>query len=135
MTCEHLKEQVKHIANTLENPPEVDEDGTPTEDLGWIWDDESECYRDEDGDEVPDNAWRDMSGFDYLTDGVLDVEFRVGSDREYRSAEILVALGGPNIWIDTKSTMVKGAWWGDYFEYPYTDNIGLDEACEEWFNC
>lgn len=75
-----------------------------------------------------------MSGFDYLSD-VLDIEYRVGSDREYRSAELLVTFGGPNIWIDTKRNMVVGAWWGDHYEAPYRDEMGLDDACEELFNC
>lgn len=75
-----------------------------------------------------------MSAFDYLSDA-LDIEYRVGSDKEYRSAEVLVACGGPNVWIDTKRNMVVGAWWGDRFEAPFSDEIGLDDACEELFGC
>lgn len=71
-----------------------------------------------------------MSGYDYLTD-VLDIEYRAGSDREYRSAEVLVAFGGPSIVIDTKRNMVVGAWWGDRCEITYMDEIGLDDACKE----
>lgn len=84
------------------------------------------------GDEII-NA-RPMSGMDYLTD-VLDIEWRISSDKEYRSAELLVSFGGPNIWIDTGAGKVIGAWWGDYAEASFTDEIGLDEACSEWWGC
>lgn len=73
-----------------------------------------------------------MSAYNYLSD-VLDIEYRVGSDREYRSAEVLVAFGGPNIWIDTKNNTVNGAWASDRFSWSYQDNIGLEDALEEIF--
>mgnify|MGYP001793188905 CR=1 FL=1 len=97
---------------------------------GYFWSHEGELILG--GEEIADVC--PMSGFDYLQD-ILDIEYRVGSDREYRSAEILVAFGGPNIWIDTKTQTVKGAWWGDHAEASYTDEMGLDGACEELFNC
>jgi hypothetical protein len=135
-TNKQLIDQVQHIVRTLENPPTVtSEDPTlTTEDAGWAYDENEETWRDANGSELPDDYVQDMSGFDYLSD-VLDVEWRVGSDKTYRSAKILVAFGGPNVWIDTDSEKVIGAWWGDYYEESYTDNMGLNEACEELFNC
>ena len=72
-------------------------------------------------------------GFDYLED-VLDVKWVIDSSGEYVGAELLVAFGGPNIWIHTRTTQVKGYWWRDNDVAEYEDNLGLDEACEEWFN-
>jgi hypothetical protein len=75
-----------------------------------------------------------MSAFDYLQDA-LDIEYIIGSDGQYRGARILVAFGGPNIWIDTKNNEVEGYWWTDKATSSYTDSIGLNEALEELWNC
>ncbi len=76
-----------------------------------------------------------MTAFDYLQDA-LDIEYIVASDRKtYLGARVLVAFGGPNIWINTRTKIVEGHWWGDSYTEAYTDNIGLDEALEELFNC
>lgn len=80
-----------------------------------------------------------INACDYLQDA-LDIEYRVGTgDKgklEYRSAKILVAFGGPNIWIDTGAQKVIGAWWGDYFEMSYDkDAMGIDDFCRELFEC
>ena len=78
---------------------------------------------------------QEFGAFDYLQDA-LDIEYRVGSDGQYRSAKILVAFGGPNIWIDTGRKKIIGAWWGDYAEAEYlSDALDLDEACAELWNC
>ena len=126
-TDEDLRRQVLGIVHTLENPPDVDDDGVPVNELGWVWDDESECYRDEDGDECEAHP---MSGIDYIFDA-LDIEYTCSGNREYLGASVLVAFGGPNIRIDTRHRVVRGAWWNHSFSAPYADNIGIDDACEE----
>jgi len=73
------------------------------------------------------------NGFDYLED-VLDVKWVIDSNGEYVGAELLVAFGGPNIWIHTRNNQVKGYWWGDNDTAEYEDNLGLNESCEEWYN-
>lgn len=73
---------------------------------------------------------RIKSAYDYLEDA-LDINYIVSSRGDYKGAEVLVAFGGPNIWIYTREQAVKGYWWGDKAEAHYTDNIGLDEALEE----
>jgi hypothetical protein len=76
-----------------------------------------------------------MTAFDYLQDA-LDIEYIVSSDRKtYLGARVLVAFGGPNIWINTRTKTVEGHWWADSYSEAYTDSIGLDEALEELFNC
>ncbi len=76
-----------------------------------------------------------MTAFDYLQDA-LDIEYIVASDRKtYLGARVLVAFGGPNIWINTRTKTVEGYWWPDRYSETYTDSIGLDEALEELFNC
>ena len=76
-----------------------------------------------------------MSGFDYLTDA-LDIQYIVTGDKQYRAARILVAFGGPNIWINTQTKTVEGYWWGDSaFASYYDDPMGINDACEELWNC
>lgn len=71
---------------------------------------------------------------EYLEDS-LEIEYYVGSDKQYRGARVLVAFGGPNIWIDTKFKRVEGHWWGDSYSATFTDEMGLDDTLSELFNC
>jgi len=76
----------------------------------------------------------DFSAFDYLQDA-LDIEYIVNAKAEYLGARILVAFGGPNIWINTRTHTVEGAWWDGLAHATFTDNLGLDDALEELWNC
>lgn len=74
-----------------------------------------------------------MTASDFLQDA-LDIEFRMGSDREYRSGEVLVAFGGPNIRVDTSDNSVRGAWRGDSYVHYYVDEeLNLDDALRDYF--
>lgn len=88
---------------------------------------EADFDRNDDGDEC--------SAFDYLQDA-LDIEYIVASDRKtLLGARVLVAFGGPHIWINTRTGTVEGHWWGDSTSASFTDSIGLGDALEELFNC
>lgn len=105
-----LKDHVLHIVKTIEQA-----------EWGQSVDDENE----------PGTA------YDYLSD-VLDINWILNSDRSYKGARLLVAFGGPNIWIDTNLEQVEGYWWGSKFiaQYNHTDGaIELDNALEELFGC
>jgi|TARA_R110002124_G_scaffold136598_1_gene299488 hypothetical protein len=76
-----------------------------------------------------------LSGFDYISD-VLDFNYVINSDRTYRGTRLLVAFGGPNIWVDTSTNTVTGGWWGDSYSATYSrDAMDIDGACEELFGC
>jgi hypothetical protein len=81
------------------------------------------------GDEKNSDG-EDFSAFDYLTDA-LDIEYIVNSKGEYLGARVLVAFGGPNIWVNTRTNTVEGQWWGDSASASFTDNIGLNDALGE----
>ena len=51
----------------------------------------------------------------------------------FKGAEILLAFGGPTIWIETGECKIYGAWGGDNFERSYEDNSNLDEYMEELY--
>jgi len=76
-----------------------------------------------------------ITGIDYLQD-CLDIQYIVTGASEYLGARILVAFGGPNIWINTQSELVEGYWWGDYAAARIDgDSIGLDECLSELWEC
>lgn len=75
-----------------------------------------------------------LSAFDYLQDA-LDIEYVVNSKAEYLGARVLVAFGGPNIWVNTRTNTVEGYWWGDSATASFSDNVGLDDALSELWNC
>lgn len=74
------------------------------------------------------------NAFEYLQDA-LDIEYIVNGKREYLGARVLVAFGGPTIWIDTRRKVVEGHWWGDSFVAHYGDALGLDEVLETLWEC
>mgnify|MGYP003626538451 FL=1 len=104
---EMLREQVQHIVNTIETGEYEPVD----EDSGYC------------------------NGLDYLSDA-LDFEWILNSDRTLKGARILVAFGGPNIWINTVTEQVEGYWWGDKVILDYNrDALDLDDAIETIYNC
>jgi len=74
------------------------------------------------------------NAFDWLQDA-LSIEYIVTGKKEYLGARVLVAFGGPNIWVDTRRGMVEGYWWGQYAEASFKDNIGLDDALQCLWAC
>ena len=72
------------------------------------------------------------SGIDYLSD-VLDIQYIVSGDRQYRAARILIAFGGPTAWINTLTGQVEAAWWSEtvYRDLPREFVDELDNALEE----
>ena len=62
---------------------------------------------------------------------VYDVEWITHNDKTYKAARLLVAGGGPSIWVNLQTNTVDGYWWGDTCKCPFADNIGLDDYLEE----
>ena len=78
----------------------------------------------------------DTSGTETVTEwmeGTYDIRYLVDREKRYLGAEILVAGGGPTIWVDTWDQEVKGYWGSDRVTVPFADNIGLDDYCEEMY--
>lgn len=77
------------------------------------------------------------SFFDYFTDSALDIEYRIGSDRAFRSVRIMVACGGPNIFVDTGACEVQLYWWTDRASCPIDPDTceAINDCFEELYNC
>ena len=68
-------------------------------------------------------------------DTTYDIRYIVDREKRYYSAEMLVAGGGPTIWVNLNTGYVEGYWGGDKVEEPFSDNLGLDDYCEEMYGC
>jgi len=109
-TCEEqLRRMCKDIANSITNPnPKFigPEDEEPRQETAHDW-----------------------------MEGTYDIRYLVDSRKEYMGAELMVAGGGPVIWVDTWRGQVKGWWGGDKVIENFADNLGLDDYCEELYGC
>ena len=64
---------------------------------------------------------------------VYDIRYIVDREKRYLGAELLVAGGGPTIWVNLDTKYVEGYWGSDKVTEPFIDNLGLDEYCEEMY--
>lgn len=74
----------------------------------------------------------ELTAYDWLEDA-LDIEYRVSSEGEYRSARVLIGWGGPNVWVDTARHQIQVSWYSPLVELTLPDEFidGLNEALEE----
>lgn len=72
--------------------------------------------------------------YDYFDDA-LDIEYRIGADRQYRSVQVCIAWGGPNIYIDTDTKCVE-VYWGNHASFQLNIDviIEIDSIFEEIYN-
>ena len=66
---------------------------------------------------------------------VYDIEWITFNDHSYKAARLMVAGGGPNIWVNLQTQEVEGYWGSDRVTEPFIDNLGLDEYLEELHAC
>lgn len=110
-TDNQLKENCEYIADMLSNA------------------DKYAAMRKEDmGDDFDENEH--TGAWDWLSD-VLDINYLVNSDGTFRSAKVLVAFGGPNIWVDFEDMQVKGYWWSERATANFNDDMGVEDALQE----
>ena len=76
------------------------------------------------GDDVTASQWME---------GVYDIRYIVDREKRYYSAELMVAGGGPTIWVSLNEMEVQGYWGGDKVTEPFIDNLGLDDYCQEMY--
>ena len=77
-----------------------------------------------------DEEPREETAHDWM-EGVYDIEWITHQDHTYKAARLLVAGGGPNIWVNLLSNTVDGYWGSDKCIHGFIDNIGLDDYLEE----
>lgn len=79
-----------------------------------------------------------LTALDYLQDA-LDIRYLVNSDNELLQVQILVAFGGPNIWVDIWADgdgEVRGYWASDSARIPFKgDAMGIFETLKDLRAC
>lgn len=97
-------------------------------------DEDDEEHEVTDFDEVPDD-WEPITMSDYFAD-VYNVRYVLDGDLEYVAVRLMVACGGPNIWVDTETGRVELYWWGDRASYPLTSSTiaEIDAFASEWLD-
>ena len=111
-TCrEQLRRMCKNIAKSISEPQEI----TAKEEFGKL-------------------EKRTETASDWMED-VYDIRYIVDREKRYYSAELMVAGGGPTIWVDTFDNQVRGYWGADKVYISFADNLGLDDYCEEMYGC
>jgi hypothetical protein len=66
---------------------------------------------------------------------VYDIEWITHQDKSYKAARLMVAGGGPNIWVNLQTGTVDGYWGCNKVSHGFVDNIGLDDYCQEMYGC
>jgi len=106
-TCgQQLRRMCKSIANGISEPEEITDEET--------------------GEKRTETAG------DWM-EGVYDIRYIVDREKRYFSAELLVAGGGPTIWVNLNTMEVEGYWGGDRVTHPFRDSLDLDGYCEEMY--
>ena len=106
-TCEEqLRRMCKEIADGITNPEMITDEETGEK--------------------------REETAHDWM-EGTYDIRYYVDSSKRYLGAEIMVAGGGPTIWVNTYTREVEGYWGGDKVRKPFADSLGLDDYCEEMY--
>ena len=72
---------------------------------------------------------------DYFDD-FYDIDYVIGSDKHYKACRVLVAFGGPNIYIDTWKKQVQLFWWSNTAtaDIPEELCMVIDELFETLYN-
>ena len=86
-------------------------------------------------DEQEDGSVEQRGGASEWMEDVYDIRYIVDREKRYLGAELMVAGGGPNIWVNLDTKYVEGYWGGDKVTEPFIDNLGLDDYCEEMYGC
>ena len=108
-TCgEQLRRMCKNIANGITSPEEIEDEETGEK--------------------------RTETASDWM-EGTYDIRYYINRDKNYLGAEIMVAGGGPTVWVNTYTRQVEGYWGGDKVFEPFADELGLDDYCEEMYAC
>lgn len=89
------------------------------------------------GKEIEDFELEEISLYDYFDDGVYNIDYIVDSNKEYQSARIMVACGGPNIYIDTDKQAVCLYWCSDCAQYYLSKTAvdAVDDFAREMYEC
>ena len=77
----------------------------------------------EDGEEPPED-WERVDMFEYFAEN-YGMTYTLDDYLRLKGCTVMVAFGGPNIYVDTNKELVEMHWWTTYACYPLSE-----KACE-----
>lgn len=107
-----LQRQCEEVAMTLTSP------------ANWIKE-----YRQEHMGDEPDADLLHIGANEWLGQ-TYDIRYTVSQAREFIYAEVMVAGGGPTIWVNFDTYEVEGYHGGDKAVAPFSDNLNVKDALE-----
>lgn len=113
-TDKDLQDQVDYIADMLSNADKY-----------------AAMRREDMGDDFDENEH--TGAYDWLSD-VLDIQYIVNGNGDFISAKVLVAFGGPNIWVDFQDKTVRGYWWQNRANATFDDDMDIEGALAEMWS-
>ena len=132
--CKRIAEELeKYVYGDVRRCPNCDAE------ISRDWDDVGDAFRCPDCGAVSDpGGWECLSVWDFLSD-VYNVEFRTNGKNadDLRSVQIMVACGGPNIYLDTATKDVELYWCTERARWPmgYAAVEALDDWAAEYWGC
>ena len=104
---------------------------------GCRYDEESDMYIMPDGEELCESDVYPVDILEWLGDNIYDVEYTIGRDKEYRGVRLMIACGGPDIYLNTRTGDVELYWWNESARYPMSSDVVdmIDSTYEEMFAC
>lgn len=74
--------------------------------------------------------------FSHSDGDVFDIEYSVDGDGDYRGVRLMVACGGPNIYINTRRGEVEGYWWTDSASVWLPSEVceSIDDVWSEYYS-
>ena len=134
-TCKAIADQIEAIAaGSYYKCPECGELIQWEDDQ---YNDEEASYTCQDcGAAFDESDLEAVSFYDYFEDA-LDIDYITNSRKEYKACRIMVACGGPNIYVNTWERKVELYWWTERAEFYLSSEAcnAIDDWAEEYFNC
>lgn len=90
------------------------------------------------GEFVSVDDMEQLSLWNYFSDDdIYDIKYTIDGNKEYCGVRLMVACGGPNIYINTVSGDVELYWWGDDAKASMSSDLirEIDTIWEEYYNC
>lgn len=76
--------------------------------------------------------------YDYFEENeIFDVKYIIDENLDFCGARVMIAFGGPNIYIDTERGSIMLRWWNESAEYslPSSTAEAVEDYFREMYNC
>lgn len=77
-----------------------------------------------------------VTTWDYFEDRIYDIEYTIDGDFDYKGVRVMIACGGPNIYINTNTGRIELYWWDDCANAALSTTAvnAIDEYFSEMYN-